>query len=317
VIATRWSPGLRFMVAAAFSFSLMSALAKAVGSTIPSQEIVLLRGVFTVALSYGTLRVMRIPARGNRPRLLIVRGLFGFAALSAFFYAVVHLPLAAATVIHFTNPVFTAMIAAVVLAEPIRMRDSASVVASLAGVVLIARPDFLFGGNGAALDPLAVGIALAGAILSACAYVTVRRLSATEHPLVIVHYFAVVTTLGAAPTAAANLVWPSPIVWLGLAGVGITTHVAQLCMTRGLSLEPAGRAMAVGYLQIVFATVWGLLFFSERPDALSAVGAFLIIGSTALLGRRRAVAQAGAPGGQGRDPSDGSEPGRTRVVGEP
>jgi drug/metabolite transporter (DMT)-like permease len=88
-------------------------------------------------------------------------------------------------------------------------------------------------------------------------------------------------------------------------------------MTRGLSLEPAGRAMAVGYLQIVFATAWGLLFFSERPDALSAIGAFLIIGSTAMLGRRRAVAQAGAPGGQGRDPNDGSKPGRTGTAGEP
>ena len=296
------------MVAAAFSFSLMSALAKAVGRTIPSQEIVLLRGAFTVALSYGTLRLMGIPAKGNQPRLLIVRGLFGFGALSAFFYAVVHLPLAAATVIHFTNPVFTALIAAIVLAEPIRLRDSASVVASLTGVVLIARPDFLFGENGMGLDPLTVGIALTGAILSACAYVTVRRLSATEHPLVIVHYFAVVTTIGAIPTAAPNLVWPSPVAWLGLVGVGATTHVAQLCMTRGLSLEPAGRAMAVGYLQIVFAAVWGLLFFSERPDAWSAVGATLIIGSTAALGRRRAVAQAGAPGGQGRAPATGAGP---------
>ncbi len=151
-------------------------------------------------------------------------------------------------------------------------------------------------------------MALAGAVLSACAYVTVRRLSATEHPLVIVHYFAVVTTIGAIPTAAPNLVWPSPTAWIGLAGVGVATHVAQLCMTRGLALEPAGRAMAVGYLQIVFAAVWGLLFFSERPDALSALGALLIIGSTAALRRRRAVAQAGAPGAQGRAPNTGSEP---------
>ena len=61
--------------------------------------------------------------------------------------------------------------------------------------------------------------------------------------------------------------------------------------------------------QIVFAAVWGLLFFAEQPDALSAVGATLIIGSTAALGRRRAVAQAGAPGGQGRAPKDGAGPG--------
>lgn len=294
--ALPFAPGIRLMIGAAFFFSLMSLLVKAVGQSVPSQEIVLVRAVVTATLSYGSLRAAGISPWGNRKGLLVLRGVLGFAALSAFFYAVVALPLADATVIQYTNPVFTSLIAALVLGEAVRARDAASLAVSLAGVLLIARPSFLFGAASRGLDPLAVGIALGGAVLSAAAYVVVRRLGETEHHLVIVHYFAVIATIGALPTAAPDLVWPSPLAWLGLLGVGVATHIAQIMMTRGLALEPAGRAMTVGYIQIVFAALWGLLFFGEVPDLAAGAGALLIIGSTAALGRGAGSARAGAPG---------------------
>ncbi|MGH7541960.1 MAG: DMT family transporter [Gemmatimonadota bacterium] len=292
----RGRAGIHFMLGASFFFSVMSLLVKAVGRSVPSQEIVLIRGVVTLALIRASLRAAGISPWGTRKGLLTIRGILGFAALSAFFYVVVHLPLADATVIHYTNPVFTSVIAALVLAEPIRARDAASLLFSLAGVILIARPGFLFGDGASGLDARAVGVALAGAVLSAAAYVVVRRLGQTEHHLVIVHYFAIVTTILAIPTAAPALVWPSPLAWLGLLGVGIATHIAQVLMTRGLALEPAGRAMTAGYVQIVFAAVWGLAFFGEVPDPAAGIGALLIIGSTWALGRGAGSARAGAPG---------------------
>ena len=277
------------MAAAAFFFSLMSLLVKAIGRGLPSQEIVLWRGVVTVILSYTAVRRARVSPwgkPGNR-RLLVLRGLFGFGALSCFFYAVVHLPLADATVIQYTNPVFTALIAAAVLAEPIGGRQAIAVAASLIGLVAIARPSIFFESVTASLDPFAVGVALAGAILSAAAYVTVRRLGATEHPLVIVHYFAMIVVLGSLPVAATDLQWPSAVEWAGLVGVGLTTHIAQVYMTRGLAIEPAGQAMAVGYIQIVFAAILGAVVFAEFPDGLGVLGAVLIIASTFWLGRAR------------------------------
>ncbi len=199
----------------------------------------------------------------------------------------VHLPLADATVIQYTNPVFTALLAAVFLAEPIGGRESVAVVASLIGLLAIARPSFLFPSAAGGLDPLAVGVALTGAILSAAAYVTVRKLGRTEHPLVIVHYFAMIVVLGSLPVAATILKWPTPVEWIGLIGIGVTTHIAQVYMTRGLALEPAGRAMAVGYIQIVFAAVLGALVFAEFPDVPGVFGATLIVLSTLWLGRAR------------------------------
>ena len=72
-----------------------------------------------------------------------------------------------------------------------------------------------------------------------------------------------------------------------LAALGLVTFIAQVAMTRGLSLEPAGRATSISYLQVVFAFVWGMLLFQEFPDALSIVGALLILASTVGVARWR------------------------------
>jgi drug/metabolite transporter (DMT)-like permease len=281
----RFSRGVRYMAIAAFFFSVMSLLVKVAGQRLPVQEVVLARSSVGAALSWYSLRRRGIPLWGRNRRLLLLRGLLGYAGLSCFFYALVHLPLAEATVIQYTNPVFTALLAVIFLAEHMRPRDVLLVLLSLVGVVLMARPGFLFGGLSGGLDPIAVIVALAGAIFSAGAYVTVRRLGQTEDPVVIVFYFALVATVGSIPLTMARPVLPTAGEWLALGGIGVVTQVAQVFMTRGLREEAAGRAMAVGYMQIVFAALWGLVFFAEFPDLWGGAGALVIILSTARLAR--------------------------------
>lgn len=277
--------GIRYMAASAFFFSVMSVLVKLAGRTLPTMEIVLARGLVLVAATGLLLRRQGVSPRGERTGLLLLRGLLGFTALTCFYFALVHLPLADATVIQYTNPVWTALIAAVVLDERIRGPEAAGVAASLAGVVLIARPRFLFGGGG--LDPLWVAVALGGALFSAAAYVTVRKLGDTEDPLVIVFWFAVVNAVAAVPAAAPAAVWPTGAEWLLLLGVGVAALGGQLFLTHGLERERAGKAMAVAYLQIVFAAGWGALVFDEIPDAWMVAGALLVMGGTWAAGRRR------------------------------
>ncbi len=270
------------MAASAFFFSLMSLLVKVAGRRLPSQEVVFARSVVGLALSWWALRRRGVPALGRRRSLLLLRGLLGFGALSCFFYALTRLPLAEATVIQYTNPVFTALLAALVLREHMGGREVAAVLLSLLGVVLVARPESLLGGGGG-LDLVAVAIGLAGAVFSAAAYVVVRKLGATEDPLVIVFYFAAVAVLGAAPSVAVAGVAPQGFEWAALAGVGVLTQLGQVAMTKGLHSERAGRATAVGYVQIVFAAVWGLLFFGEVPDAWTAAGAALVVAGTLAI----------------------------------
>lgn len=275
-------PGLKAMAVSAFFFALMAALAKVAGGSVPLFEIVFARSlVVTVLSGRGLVRAGR-GFRGREPRILVLRGILGFGALSCFYFAVVHLPLADATVIHFMNPVFTAFIASVVLREHLGLKEAALVLASLGGVFLVSRPAFLFGGGG--LPPVPVMVGLCGALLSASAYVTVRRLRG-EPPMLIVFYFAAVCTLLSLPMVLRDPTVPEPGMLLVLLGVGLATHLGQVWVTWGLRLERAGRASAVGYLQIVFAAGWGWLFFRELPDVWTWVGAAVIVASTLALFR--------------------------------
>ena len=285
--ATLVPPGIRDMAAAAFFFSVMSLFVKVAGQRLPVQEVVLARAAVGAALSFAWLRARGVSPWGNRRRLLLLRGLLGYAALSAFFFALTRLPLAEATVIQYTSPIFTAVLAAIFLSESLRARDSFLVLLSLSGVVLMTRPAFLFGGLEQGLDPFAVSVALAGAFISAGAYVTVRELGRTEDPVVIVFWFAMIATVGAIPFTAAEALMPTPGEWLALAAVGVSTQLAQVFLTRGLRRERAGRAMAVAYMQIVFAAIWGALFFAEFPDLWGVLGALLIVGGTAGIARSR------------------------------
>jgi drug/metabolite transporter (DMT)-like permease len=302
-------PGLRYMVGAAFFFSLMSLFVKLTGAHLPTMEIVFFRSLITLALSGAMLWRYRIGPWGSARKLLFLRGVLGFAALSCFYYGVVHLPLAEATVVHYTNPVFTAVLAALLLSERIGPKEVGLTLLSLSGVVIMTRPAFLFGGGESALPPLAIGVALAGAVFSGAAYTTVRKLSETDHPVVIVTWFSAVSVLGSLPFmivphflasgSAPSLgdgwnatLFPMPSlpsggVWLLLLGVGVTTQLGQLFLTYGLKAERAGRAMSVAYLQIVFAALWGVLLFSDLPDVATVMGAAVIIGATAALGRVR------------------------------
>ena len=290
--------GLRLMAVGAFWFSVMSLLVKLAGQRIPSQELVLVRALITLVLSYVALRRARLPVRGLHPRLLVLRGALGCAGLTCFYYSVVHLPLGEATLIQYTNPVFAAVMAAVVLRERVGARAVACLAASLAGVVLVVRPAGLLGGGGAALPLGSVAIALLGALCSAAAYVTVRRMGAAEDSRRVVLYLPLVTVPVTLPFALPGWVWPTPAEWLLLGGVGISTQIAKVYMTRGMQRESAARATAVGYLQIVFAAAWGFLAFGETPGVWAAAGAAVIVASTlalARVSRRAAVAAEATP----------------------
>ena len=283
---TSSSAGVAYMIGAAFFWSLMSVFVKVVGQHLPSQQIVFVRAALTLFYSWLLIRWSGSASLWgtNRP-MLWLRGLLGFLALSCFFFALTKLPLADATVIHYTNPVFTAVFAAIILKESLSLREGLGAGISLAGVVLIAQPSFLFGETG--LNLVYVGIALLGALSAAMAYVIVRKLRESEHPLVIVFYFPLVSTLGAGPTAAfTNLQWPTAWEWvLLIGGVAGCAQIAQVLLTKGLHATRAGRAMSVSYLQIVFATLWGFLFFQEIPGLWSGVGTLLVISGTLLVTR--------------------------------
>ncbi len=275
------------MVVGSLFFSVMSVCAKLAGERLPTMELVLARVVVTLAMSWWALKSLGIDPWGNNRRLLVWRGLAGFGGLSCYFYAITHLPLADATVIQFCNPMIAALIAVFALHEPLRLVDLLATALSMVGVVLVAQPTFLFN-VGTPLDPVAVVIGVFGAIFSAIAYVIIRRLGATEHHLVVVFYFPLITGPASLPILAVEgLMMPNRWEWLLLLGIGVTAQLGQIEITKGYKLETAGRASSMTYLQIVLAYTWGVLIFSEYPNALSVIGAVLVVLGVLSVARRQ------------------------------
>jgi drug/metabolite transporter (DMT)-like permease len=261
----------------------MAALVKLAGQRLPAEQIVLCRVVVTLVLSIAIVRRARL-GWGTRHRQLVMRGLFGSCALFSYYWALTHLPLAESAVLHHMAPLFTAVLAWLLLGERTGRAGVAALVVGIVGVVIVSRPAGFLGGS--ALPLAAVVIAIVGAGFSAAAMVTVRSLAQVEDPRVIVLYFPLVSLPLALPFALRVWLWPTAVEWLILLGVGVATQIAQITMTEGLRRERAGRATAIGYLQVAFAVGWGAVLFDELPSVWTVLGAGLIVGSTLLVAAR-------------------------------
>ncbi|MCP9858494.1 DMT family transporter [Cyanobium sp. Cruz-8D1] len=285
------------MVLSALAFSLMVVGVKQVGDRLPIAEVVLARALVSLALSYGMARRLGVDPWGRRRGLLVLRGLVGSAALFCVYTAVVHLPLAAATVLQYLYPTFTALLAWLLLGERLGRRVLLAMGLGWLGVLLVAQPT----AASSALPATWVLVAVAGALLTAVAYVSVRSLAESEHPAVIIFYFPLVAVPMSLPLVLLDPVLPTPGELLWLLGVGVFTQVGQVGLTRALSQLPAARATAISYVQVGFAALWGWWIFGESIDLATAIGAGLILIATLIcLGQ--------APGLAGAKPSAQNSP---------
>jgi len=278
-------PPLLQMVASALAFSLMGLCVKQVGGRIPAAEVVLARAIVSVALSWWLLQRAGVDPWGQRRGLLILRGAIGTAALLCVYAALAQLPMASATVLQYLYPTITALLAWLMLGERIGKRVLLAIALGWTGVVLVAQPAGLLQGA-AALPPLAVLIALAGALFTSLAYVSVRSLGNSEHPLVIVLYFPLVALPLTLPLVALDPVLPTASELLWLVGVGVFTQVGQVYLTRGLTALPAAQATAISYVQVAFAGLWGWLVFGESVDGWTVAGAVLVLAAMLVSLRR-------------------------------
>ncbi|MEB3256878.1 MAG: DMT family transporter [Cyanobacteriota bacterium] len=274
--ATLW------LLLAALSFSLMTVAVKQLAGRIPLAEVVMARSLIGVALTAWLLGRAGQAPWGQRRGLLVARGLIGSGALLCVFGALAHLPLATATVLQYLYPSVTALLAWPWLGERPGPRAIAGLGLGWLGVLMVCFPALPGGTSAPGLSALGVLLAIVGAVLTALAYVSVRELGRSEHPLVIVLYFPMVAVPLCLPLVLADPVLPTPEETLWLLAVGVFTQVGQLGITRGLTGLPAARATTISYVQVLFAGLWGWWWFAEWPSGSTVAGAILILVATLI-----------------------------------
>ncbi|ODS22554.1 hypothetical protein AB835_13465 [Candidatus Endobugula sertula] len=126
---------------------------------------------------------------------------------------------------------------------------------------------------------LALSVAIMGAFGSAVAYVLIRELNKTEDTSVIIFYFPIVVLPLSLVLLRNNFVMLQGETWFVLLMIGLCTHIGQVGLTKAMQTESAGRATSFSYLQVVFAVVFGVVFFAEIPTIWTLFGAcFMITG---------------------------------------
>lgn len=278
--------GLAWILCSIFAASVMSVAVRELSFTLDSRMIVLLRAGLTTALLIPALLLvprLRRQLRFSRPGLHILRGALIGVSTHLGFYALAHLPLATASVLFFTAPIFATLLTGPIQGERVGPRRWAAVCAGFAGALIILRPT----AEGWDAGMLA---ALGSSLLFACALLLSRRIAEADGPTAAYTSSVVLTVLITLPVM--DGAWALPEGW------GRWAVVAALLIggtVRGYSDIEAyrhGEASILGpitYLRLVILGYAGYVLYGERIDAPTVAGATIIIGAALYIARREAL----------------------------
>lgn len=214
----------------------------------------------------GGLRTRRMPAHVRRAAL----GLVGmFLNLGS----VLLLPLAEATILGFTSPLFAVILAATLLSERVgRLRWSAVAIGFL-GVLVMTGP-----GEGAgSIGPLGLAVGIGGAFMVALIAIQLRDLGRTERPVTVVFWFSFWSALAMLPVLPFFVGRHDAVTWLLLAAIGLLGLFGQVALTAALRLGTVSSVIVMDYSSLIWATLWGWLLWQRLPPSATWLGAPLII----------------------------------------
>jgi drug/metabolite transporter (DMT)-like permease len=283
--------GILIMLLAVGMFSLMDAGLKLLTPHYPAAQVAAMRGMasipFVLAWVLATVG-LRALVRIRWP-LHLLRGVLSVTMMIAFVYALRGMPLATAYTIFFVAPLLITALSVPFLGETVGPRRWAAIVVGLVGVLVVLRP------TGEGVLSIA-GLAVLGAAVGyAVSAITVRVLSRTDTTQAMVFWMVTMLSLG-----AGALAWPGwvPVraehAWLIL-GVGAAGAVGQYAITEAFSRGEASVIAPFEYTALAWGVGLDMALWGVLPDAVTWLGAAIIVGSGLYLIRRERLAEHAVP----------------------
>lgn len=293
--------GISLLVFALFLFSIQDVVIKYFSDQYSVLLIVFIRGIVATSLMLLAMRYIKTPISliSRRPYLALARGLLGFISYTTYYLAVASLPLAEVVAIVFTAPLFVTVMSALLLKEQVGLRRWVAVLTGFIGVLIIVGPAGQF-------SSLAVLLAFVAAITYASHTIITRYLSWHDNPLTIALNTTIVFTVAsgllglmlASGIVAFSSQHPSLVFltrdWampesldLGLMiFLGINGALAFYCIAKAYCLAPASAISPFEYTYVLWAIIFGYLFWSEIPSITTLIGVLVLIGSSLYIWHR-------------------------------
>lgn len=273
--------GIMMKLGSVVLFSGMTACVKKLGQDIPIGQVIFVRGVISAVvlalIAWRTEGLHLLTTRNLRSHAL--RSFAGTASMFCLFAGVTMIPLADATAISFTAPMFLTVLAMVFLGERIhRFRWTALGVGFLGVVVMIGPHLSLDSG-----PSLGMFVALAAAMFSAVAMIYLRRMSGAEHAVTITFYFSLTFMACAAVTALWGWPMPTAMQWWVIVLAGLFGVFGQLLLTYAYRYAEASTIAPLEYASMIMAVILGYVFFSEVPSLSIWIGAPLVVGAGLII----------------------------------
>jgi len=273
------------MLVAVAMFAMMDAGLKQLSTHYPPFQVASLRGAASLPLvlvwalwTGGVAPLLRV-----RWSLHLLRGVLGVAMMATFVYAVSKLPLSTTYSIFFVAPLLITALSVPVLREKVGPRRWAAIVVGLVGVIVLLRP------TGEGMISLAALAVLIAAVMYAVSAITVRILARTDSTQSMMVWLMVMIALG-----AGALAWPEWVAirredfWL-IAFIGVAGAFGQYAITEAFRLGEASAIAPLEYTALVWGVLFDLTFWGVLPDAITWVGAAIIVASGLYLIRREKV----------------------------
>ena len=220
------------------------------------------------------IKKVKVPFFGNNKPILCLSGLMITIGMLAGFYAYTTLPLTDAMTIQQLSPFFVFFLSGIFLKEKLHLQQMPFFILAFLGALLVIKPGFR-------VDIFPTIIALLSAIFIAFSHTTLRHLRLTDHYLVIINYrtyiISLVNLIILILQKSFKLPGPSDLLMLTL--LGAVALIGQISLTKAYQLAPASLVSLYTYSQIIFVSLFALLFFKEIPDVFSIIGASFIIAS--------------------------------------
>ncbi len=277
--------GATWIILASVCFALMSVTIRLAANGVDPLEVVFFRNVFNLLFMLPWfLKIGLAGLRTERVGLHFIRTASSLTSMFLWFTALTMLPLAEATSLSFTAPLFATVGAALFLAEDVRLRRWIAVGLGFVGALIILRPGIEVVTPGALLM-------LTGSVFVATSILLVKVLSRTESPNTMVLMVALIAT----PISAIPLFWvwemPQGITWLWLACVGAAATGGHLCFNRAMVNADASAVLPYEYTRLIFVALIGFFLFSEVPDVWTWVGSLVIFGAGIYIANREIAAR--------------------------
>lgn len=272
--------GVIFAVVAAFMFSVMNALVKEVSTTITTGEIVFFRSIIGLVIILMIMYFGKIKFSHCDIKTLIFRGVVGGLSMSLIFYTLAYMPLADVSILQQLSAFFVLIISVVYLKDKLPKIMIIPLAIIVLGTLCIVKPWEFSSFSFYAL------IAVFAAFLGAVAYTTIHTLykKGNHNSFEIVAYFLGCSSIiGIILMIDDYKVVKDSTEWIYLVGIGITSLLAQLFMTKAYGLAHQVVVSFILYLGVFLNVLWGYLFFDEIMTLSSLVGGILIIGSSIYL----------------------------------